>query len=517
MGKVNAQITLECYTIPRGFSDPKVHASRLGFYQINKFEINEDCLDNPMSKFSTYEDIGHTRRSDYLIAYAVDRNVKERKPFYIGLVDSADVTTVKGQRNTISCRPASTVMDFDFVAVPDSTSTNGSGIPELNFEEHIALLARGFIAPYDIRIENIANDAYKVHPAMGGNLWFKYNATSWGADGKMIGTPWSYQPSQNFTATNMLTYLFGGFKKYGVMVRPLDINWTNTETVVGGSTAIQQRFPTIRMGIGNHDYLYGKDSTKIHAIKDNMSDLFDWEFSTTVGTTVVNACVIFNPEWKKNQQATIRNVTVNGQTEKKVIYTLGSSVHATELSYDSQANTGNYYDQSTGIIDSTINKNPEKYRKRYFYLTTAGDIVDGGVYNIPPIDPENPVALPLRTRVIVLDPEDSDRPLYTSGAQAGQPNNEYAALSAWYLRKAQDLLAMGAYAHEFKVKLRLDSKNINWRTDLRLGKEIEVTFKGIRYASIVSAFSLSDNNNYITITLGHNRNKIAPALRDIME
>lgn len=73
---------------------------------------------------------------------------------------------------------------------------------------------------------------------------------------------------------------------------------------------------------------------------------------------------------------------------------------------------------------------------------------------------------------------------------------------------------MATYAHQFKVKLRLNSKNFDWTKDLLIGKEIEVTYKGVKYASIVSARQLSDHKNYITIVLGHNRNKLAPALRD---
>lgn len=502
------QITLDVYTIPRGFSDPVDQASRLGYYQISVYDISEDAIDDPLSKFETFDELTKTHKSDYVVVYLPTMgDYSVRRPIYVGIVDSADTTTVQGKRNVINCRPIASIMDFEFIVTPETTTqtdlNNAATSGRVGAEGQVEILCKEFLATYNRNTENINNSTWKYHIARGGNI--KISAT-----GRAQQTPYTYQPTANFNIVNMRTYMFGLFKKYAITTHVRSVNWNNTELVIGGST--QKAFPIIDIQVGTHDTY---NISNINAIKDNTDDLFDWEFSTSVGSTVANACYIFDPEWKKNQAFRTTNVNVGGTTEKQLVPILGNQVRSTELAYDVTAKTGNYFDQDTQYTASVINTRLEKYTKRLFVLTTEGKVEDAGATadnNLVAVN--GTVQEPIKSRMVLLDPTDSERPLIQSGANAGQPSRDFADLTRWYTKKAEALLSMATYAHQFKVKLRLNSKNFDWTKDLLIGKEIEVTYKGVKYASIVSARQLSDHKNYITIVLGHNRNKLAPALRD---
>lgn len=488
----NHAVVLDVFTVRRGVWSPQNNPEKFGYYQIKKYEVVTDALDNPATKLSTFDDVSHTIRGDLVAIYqqglqgeqgGSGGQLQKRQILFAGVVDSVDVTTVIGSPNVITCRQINSVFDFEFVITPENTGNNLTP----TVEEHFRLLTMSFLATKN------RNNLFPTETGYLNSLTQGMNILTNMPTGADKTTKYTYQPTKNFTTISMQDFLYSNFKKYGVVLLCDSVAWQAGQV----GLAFQ---PMFRVQIGRMGAIDETGATylpPLPSIKDNMSDLFDWTFTTNVGSTVANAVVMFDPKWADNQSASIQNIAVTGgSTEKKVVYGVHANKNSSNLWYN---------DQSWTAYDG--------WMKRVFFLTTDGQIVDNGwSADMVPINPSWSITAPIKIKTIVLENEDTDRPI----GGDGKPSKDPALNTAWYLQKARSVLELATYAHQFTVKLRLDSVMINWRKQLLIGQYVDVWYKGVKYASVVSGRSLSSDQDYITITLGHNRNKIAPALRELI-
>lgn len=209
--------SLHLIVLGRGSLSPKATGTTYSW------NINVDYIDNVKSKFTVTENLG-CDKGDLLVAKLPDGQYSTAiddlsfKPFYIGIVESYEQTK---DNFVIETGNLYNLANFEFVA----TTKNGS-----NGQSHLlAILTKYFL-----------NDNTK-----------KSNQISITVAGEPVA--FSYQPSNSPTATNLVDYLIGFFKKYGIVWEVDRLGYDDYGELTL-HTVIRQRTETIQLKNNTHDF-----------------------------------------------------------------------------------------------------------------------------------------------------------------------------------------------------------------------------------------------------------------------
>lgn len=535
-------LTLDVYLAPRDMRASTVggggnlvikrRATRYGYFQTSNFEISDDAMAITTSKIYTFEDLANYQEGDFILCYMANPRTIQigifeqygKEAYYVGVIDSIELVSKPGQPNVLNLKNLMSIFDQDMLV----TAGSGAGTTyENSWEDHVRDNMKVNWHTYDRYVD----DNSQTHSVWNYNQYLSGLSFHRGSS-----TAWKYSPKDPFSVVNFYQYLVNGIKKYNVFFRIKGAQWNLPPDIKTSDGVTRHIYPQSGPGgmvdldqfnLIDVDITRTDDSAAAsYQIKDNTNDLYDWEFSTTVGTTEANCVRIFDQSINGNEQVNKR--TVNGSE----VTTVKALTNTLTRIYPYQNKSGNT------IISDGI----------WYYVTTRGEIIGGGtqhtnadgsnarwapeatvwgdgfsgelLLNTPDNEPDklsdgrdNPmwwhrfdkyVQTPVKTKVILLD--GSDRPANISVAGTGN-------YRAWYLEAARDALGAVAYAHQFKVKLSLDSELIDWH-ELYLGRSVYITYKGVTYKSLVTARELKSGTNYITIICGHNRHKLGALLQE---
>lgn len=500
---------------------------RYGYFQTSNFELSEDTLSITSSKIYTYEDLSDYQKGDFVACYlpnpAVETfgifGLQHKVPYFVGVIDSVEIVTKLGSPNILNLKEVLSVFDNDVMVSKFSGSS---------WENHVRTVAANNFFTYDryVDLQSLVNP-----PSLASSWGHAYQLAGISMH-RGTGTSWRYDPTEAWTPTSFYKYLVNGTKKYNVFYRVRGIQWNLPQKYPNEPTKDiypkasdefgLEQFNLIDIDIVKTD---DSDAASFH-IKDNTDDLFDWEFTTTVGSSECNA---------------VRVLSVDNDGNSKTITTVkdGQNVPSTQALLNAESRGFPYTSKGTpvNVSSGVLNNNVDGL---YYFITTRGEVIGNGVqmedskgnkrwgsafdgfagqllFDVPDNEPDKIgtgsadnmlwyhrfdkyVQMPIKMKQVTIKKED-----LPSGLDGGDRPT--------YLAAARDALSAAAYAHQFKIKIKMDSELIDWR-ELWLGRSVYVTYKGVLYKSLVTGRQLKSGTNYITLILGHNRHKLGALLQE---
>ncbi|ADD25715.1 putative phage structural protein [Lactococcus phage 1358] len=532
-------LVLDCYLAPRDmrtayFLQPHAVArkTRYGYFQAVNFEMSEDALSITTSKISTFTDLSDYQKGDFIACYLPDAPVVEmgifgltaKKAYYVGVIDSVEIVNQIGKPNILNCKEVLSVFDNDVMV----TQMTGN-----SWESHVRTVAANNFYTYDRYVEL---QALTNPPSLAASWQHAYQLSGISMH-RATGTSWRYDPTEPFTPTSFYKYMINGTKKYNVFYQVDGIQWNLPQKYPNNPN--KDIFPKTDDAFGVEQFnliditlrrIDDSDAAS-YKIKDNTDDLFDWEFTTTVGTVECNAVRVLRLDSDGNSKAV--TTVKDGQN---VVST--QALKNTENRGFPYTSIGSPATAGAGVLNNNLDG-------LYYFITTRGEVIGNGVpmknsagverwvagntdswagqllFDVDDNTPDkigtsqadNPkwfhrfdkyVQMPIKMKQIVVKTEDL-------GAQ--DPNGGDRPS---YLARARDALQTAAYAHQFKIKVKMDSQLVDWQ-ELYIGRAVNVTYKGVQYKSLVTGRQLKSGTNYITIILGHNRHKLGALLQEKLE
>nr|DAH67930.1 MAG TPA: hypothetical protein [Caudoviricetes sp.] len=529
-------LVIDCYLAPRDMRTATyiTNASiarkiRYGYFQTSNFELSEDTLSITTSKIYTYTDLSDYQKGDFIACYLPNPTVEEfgifgytsKVPYFVGVIDSVEIVNTIGKPNILNLKEVISVFDSDILV------TKGSGSSWAN---HVRTVAANNFYTYDRYVD-----------LLGGATGSPSMSASWNHAHQLAGislhrgnsTDWRYDPTEPYTSISFYKYIVNGTKKYNQFLRVRGIQWNLPEYAADGKTRIYpqsddafglEQFNLVDIDLVKTD---DSDAASFH-IKDNTDDLFDWEFTTSVGSTEANAVRVLRLDADGNSKAI--TTVKDGQNVVTI-----QPLHTAENRAYPYSGLGTPAQVPSGILNNNIDG-------LYYFITTRGEVIGNGIqmedkngnnkrwasaadgyagsllFDVPDdvsdkigtSQADNPfwyhrfdkyVQLPIKMKQIVVKTEDLGAKDPVGGDRPS------------YLSQARNELSAAAYAHQFKIKVKMDSELIDWR-ELWLGRSVYVTYKGVQYKSLVTARQLKSGTNYITIILGHNRHKLGALLQE---
>lgn len=527
-------LVIDCYLAPRDMRTASVIVGsstvarkiRYGYFQTSNFELSEDTLSITTSKIYTYTDLSDYQKGDFIACYLPNPTVEEfgifgyksKVPYFVGVIDSVEIVNQIGKPNILNLKEVISVFDSDVLV------TKGSGGAWAN---HVRTVAANNFYTYDRYV-----DLNPLHTPSAAASWSHAHQLAGISMHRGNTSDWRYDPTEPYNAISFYKYMVNGTKKYNCFYRVRGIQWNLPELAADGVTRIYPKadndFGLEQFNLVDIDIMKTDDSDKASFhIKDNTDDLFDWEFTTSVGSTECNAVRVLRLDADGNSKAI--TTVKDGQNVVSV-----QPLHTAESRQYPYTGVGSPAAAGSGILNNNIDG-------LYYFITTRGEIVGNGVqmvnsagvarwgdandswagqllFDTPENTPDkigggsadNPlwyhrldryVQTPIKMKQLVVKSED----LGTKDPVGGDRPS--------YLAQARNELSAAAYAHQFKIKLKMDSELIDWR-ELWLGRSVYVTYKGVQYKSLVTARQLKSGTNYITIILGHNRHKLGALLQE---
>lgn len=530
-------IVLDCYLAPRdtrtstevGAESRKI---RYGYFQSSNFEISEDTMSITTSKIYTYEDLTDYQEGDFIACYLPDAKLvsmgifglMSKEAYYVGVIDSVEIVNKAGQPNILNCKEAMSVFDNEVIVSKMSGSS---------WEDHVRNMCATNFYTYDRFVE------YQGAGFADAWSWqFAHQLSGVSMHRSTANTPWRYDPTDPFSVVNMYQYMINGTKKYNVFYKIRGIQWDLPHYYP--NTPNKEIFPDDVIGIDQFNLLdvdisrIDDSDTASYQIKDNCDDLFDWEFSTTVGTIECNMVRVFRVDADGNTKAIVTNKD-NGNGGTEAVTSLQAVRNSENRKYP--------YTMGNTRPDHPVGTLPERINDGLFYfVTTRGEIVGNGTqlvnsagvkrwgstednyagmldFSVPDNEPDKMangndnmkwyhrfdkyIQTPVKMKQILVKAED------LSPANSTANGGDRAA----YLGAASEALQAASYAHQFKIKVSMDSTLVDWR-EMWLGRSVYVTYKGKQYKSLVTARQLKSGTNYVTIILGHNRHKLGALLQE---
>jgi hypothetical protein len=218
------------------------------------WEINRDYLTNEKSQFSP-KDVMNFDVGDFIIAKTVIGKYKKTSdndnsvnPIYFGVIESEE----KGQSNIVNARDFYNIVNFEFPATVQSGT---------NVQQHLRNLLNFYL------INDPTKKAANIEINIVG-----------------LPIPWTYQPNDPPTSTNLNDYLVNVFKKYLVTWEAVDI-WYDTTGNIHIDTLIGPK-------------------TKTFSLKNNVYDFANWSvYYTPANKDVPNKLLIVDRWTTTNMEA----------------------------------------------------------------------------------------------------------------------------------------------------------------------------------------------------------------------
>lgn len=239
---------------------------------------------------------------DYPEGDFVWAKARNEEPSFFGVIDSYE-------DNKLVCNDIMVLLNFEFPA----TQMRGR-----SFEQHMkTLITRYLINDPTKKMSNLEIDV-------------------------KTNTSHLYQPKESPTATNLMSYLINGFKKYNVVWSVDNISNGKIHTSIEAVT----------------------DTTQF---EDTLNDFQDWEVSTTtVGKDVENQLLIVNPSTTNSENPSIKStwylttdntVTSNASNElifkptktRVRVYNADNDKDATDEQIANSELSGNYYSHEINV------------------------------------------------------------------------------------------------------------------------------------------------------------------------
>lgn len=490
------------------------------------------------SKINTFEDLSLYNEGDFIACYLPNApiartgwlNTVNPKPYYVGVIDSVDIVNEIGKPNVLTCKEVMSVFDQEIIV----TQMSGSGANlSTSWQHHCRELIKKNFMNYDYFTDNYKSGDLSLQVARPWDFAQQTAGISIHRKNYNNSGAWKYEPKEPFSVTSFLQYFINGTKKYNVFARIDGVQWDLPQNLIDANGEQRDVYPSEletvldQFNLIDIDFIKTDDSDAASfKIKDNNDDLFDWEFSTTVGTSEANMVRVFDPSFgfpatpttAVNETSTTR--VVNGE---KVV-TVKAKTNSQTRQYPEEPQ---YYKNTDGL---------------YYLLTTRGEIIGNGtqateangssptwetsadpwagdiLFDVPDDSPkflngvfqtksyhrfDKYVQMPVKVKQILLNASDKPASEETGTMDWRQ----------WYLSAARDALSAALYAHQFKIKVRMDSQLVDYN-ELYIGRSVYVTYKGVVYKSLVTGRTLKSGTNYVTIILGHNRHKLGALLQE---